>query len=145
MTTTAIKTLEYLLADFQFEIDRLRKEHQKWLDEQSANLAKGGISLAYGFEWADTAIANTVKLEVVETMLAWLDEASLTDYPVAELEAEAARRLKLLATECMKKALEGARSPCRSTSAMSRLIAELRTEVWAGQISGFSARLAKWL
>lgn len=140
MTTTAIKTFEYLLADFQFEIDRLRKEHQKWLDEQSANLAKGGISLAYGFEWADTAIANTVKLEVVETMLAWINNGS------EEItEEHAATRLKLLATECMKKALEGARSPCRSTSDMSRVVETRRTEFWAQQVSGWNSRLTKWL
>lgn len=138
--TTAVKTLDYLIADFHYEIERLRKEHAKWLEEQSANLAKGGISLAYGFEWGDTAIANSVKLEMVETMLAWIDNGS------EEItEEHAAARLKLLAKECMGKALEGARSPCRSTSAMSRLIGELRTEAWAGQVSGYNSRLAKWL
>ena len=145
MTTTAVKALEYLFSDCSFEAGRLRDEIKKWLDEQSANLAKGGLSLAYGFEWADKVTATSVKLEVVETILAWADGASLEGMSDEEAEAEAARRLKMVAQESMKKALECARSPVRSTSAMSRLIGELRTEAWAQQVSGWNARLTKWL
>lgn len=141
----AIKTLAYLQDDFGFEIERLRKEIAKWQAEQAEYLAKGGISLAYGFEWGDTVISNSVKLEMVETMQAWIGGASLEGIAEEEAEKEATRLLKMLATECMKKALEGARSPVRSTSAMSRLIGELRTEAWAQQVSGWNARLTKWL
>lgn len=143
--TTALKTLEFLHSDLTFQVGYLTDKIQKWLDEQSANNAKPGTSVAYGFAWAEEVISNSVQKEVLETILAWAEGPSFEGMSDEEAEAEAASRLKMVAQECLKKALEGARSPCRSTSDMSRVVETRRTEFWAQQVSGWNSRLTKFL
>lgn len=145
MTTNAVKTLGYLFDDLKFQVNHLTGRIQKWLDEQSKNNSTPGTSVAYGFAWGEDVIADSVEKEVLETILAWAEGPSLEGMSEEEAEAEAARRLKTVAQECLKRALEGARAPCRSTSDMSRVVETRRTEVWAQQVSGWNSRLTKFL
>lgn len=144
-TTTAVKSLELLVDNLTFQVGYLTKSIQKWLNDQSEANNKAGTSVAYGFAWAEEVISNSVQKEVLETILAWAEGPSFEGMSDEEAEAEAASRLKMVAQECLKKALEGARSPCRSTSDMSRVVETRRTEYWAQQVSGWNSRLAKFL
>lgn len=111
-----------LRAVLEREVQRLQANLKGWaarINAATTSTIDSGESVAYVLEWSEREIGYAAKLLVCRTIQHWLSDL------------EQPKSYDDVRSMAMNMALNGARNPDRSTSAMARTMSQNVTEHWA--------------